>query len=44
VTVTWQGLNSTVAPSGTCGQNLYGTDTYRRAISARVVIGLPGCT
>src|SRR5947207_2887527 len=39
VTVTWQGLNATAAPSSACGQNLYGTDTYRRAISARVVIG-----
>ena len=46
VTVAWQGLDTTVAPSATCAQslNVYGGDTYRRAISARVVIGLPGCT
>ena len=46
VTVAWQGLNPTVGPSATCAQtlNVYGGDTYRRAISARVVIGLPGCT
>jgi type IV pilus assembly protein PilV len=44
VTVAWQGLNKTVAPSNTCGQNSYGDEEYRRAISARVVIGLPGCT
>ena len=44
VTVAWQGLNKTAAPSNACGQNSYGAEEYRRAISARVVIGLPGCT
>jgi type IV pilus assembly protein PilV len=45
VTVIWQGMNPTVAPSLQCGQalNAYGGDNMRRAISARVVIGQPGC-
>ena len=32
VTVVWQGLVPTVAPSVTCGQDSYGTDTFRRAV------------
>jgi type IV pilus assembly protein PilV len=32
VTVVWQGLVPTVAPSVTCGQGSYGTDTFRRAV------------
>lgn len=44
VTVAWQGLNATTIPSATCGQNAYGSDDrYRRALSTRVVIGLPSC-
>lgn len=44
VTVAWQGLNATSIPSATCGQNSYGGDErLRRAISARVSIGLPSC-
>lgn len=43
VTVAWQGLNMTSAPSANCGQNSYGDDRYRRAISTRVSIGLPSC-
>jgi len=44
VTVAWQGLNPTTAPSATCGQNAFGSDDrMRRAISARVSIGLPSC-
>jgi type IV pilus assembly protein PilV len=43
VSVAWQGYNKTVAPSATCGTGLYGDDTLRRVISARVVVGLPGC-
>lgn len=44
VTVVWQGLHQTSAPASSCGQGLYGTDTYRRAISSRVVVGLPSCS
>lgn len=45
VTVIWQGMNPTVAPSLLCGQSLnaYGGDSLRRAIAARVTIGQPGC-
>jgi len=38
VTVAWQGLANTVAPASTCGQNDYGNDQLRRAISMRVQI------
>lgn len=43
VTVAWQGLHKTSAPAVACGQDAYGADSYRRAISTRVVVGLPGC-
>lgn len=44
VSVAWQGLNATSAPSATCGQNSFGSDDrLRRTISARVSIGLPSC-
>lgn len=43
ITVAWQGMHQTKAPDVTCGQGQYGDDTYRRAISTRVAIGLPNC-
>jgi type IV pilus assembly protein PilV len=43
VTVAWQGYNKTAPPDVACGANLYGDDAYRRALSARVIVGLPGC-
>lgn len=44
VTVAWQGLNATSSPSTTCGQGSFGSDDrYRRAVSARVSVGLPTC-
>ena len=43
VTVAWQGYNKTTAPNAACGAALYGDETYRRAISGRVIVGLPGC-
>jgi type IV pilus assembly protein PilV len=43
ITVAWQGMHATRAPSQACGRNAYGADTNRRAVSARVAIGLPGC-
>lgn len=44
VTVAWQGLNATSIPSASCGQNAYGgDDRLRRALSARVSVGLPTC-
>ncbi len=40
ISVVWQGLNATVAPSSTtCGQGQFGNDAMRRAIVAKVVIG-----
>jgi type IV pilus assembly protein PilV len=38
VTVVWQGLTQTVAPQSTCGQNSYGDEKLRRAVSMRVQI------
>ena len=38
VTVAWQGLIPTVAPEATCGQNDYGNELLRRAVSMRVQI------
>lgn len=43
VSVAWQGLHPTVAPQNACAADLYGNDTLRRVVSARVVVGLPGC-
>lgn len=44
ITVAWQGVHRTAASSLTCGSGSYGTDdAYRRAISADVTVGLPGC-
>ncbi len=39
VSVVWQGTGKTVAPAGvTCGTDLYGDDTQRRAVSVPVQI------
>jgi len=38
VTVVWQGLASTVAPTATCGQGSYGSENLRRVVSMRVQI------
>jgi len=38
VTVVWQGLATTVTPAATCGQNDYGNELLRRAVSMRVQI------
>lgn len=43
VTVAWQGLTESAAPSLACGQGLYGDDRLRRAVATRIVIGLPKC-
>lgn len=43
VSVAWQGLHETVAPSLLCGQNQYGTDTNRRVISVQVTQPLLSC-
>jgi type IV pilus assembly protein PilV len=38
VTVAWQGFMPTVAPEATCGENSYGNELLRRAVSMRVQI------
>jgi type IV pilus assembly protein PilV len=45
ITVAWQGMHETLAPSLACGKGLYGAkDANRRAIAVQVTIGLPSCT
>ena len=39
VSVVWQGLNATAAPSTTCGQNAYDSEATRRAVTT--VIRIP---
>ena len=43
VTVVWQGLHATRAPSQACGRTLYGAESggLRRAISTRVAVPVP---
>lgn len=44
VSVAWQGNSKTLASSLTCANTgLYGGETYRRAIAARVTVGQPTC-
>lgn len=43
ISVAWQGLHETIIPADTCGQGLYGTDTFRRVISSQITVGLPSC-
>jgi type IV pilus assembly protein PilV len=45
VSVAWQGLHLTAAPSAglACGQGLYGDERYRRVISAIVTVGTTSC-
>lgn len=39
VSVAWQGLDKTAAPSIACGQNQYGNEAQRRVVSAALRIG-----
>jgi type IV pilus assembly protein PilV len=43
ISVSWQGMHPTVAPSLGCGADQYGAENLRRTISTRVAIGLPNC-
>jgi len=43
VAVAWQGLHATQAPSLDCGQRQFGDESYRRLISAQVLIPLLDC-
>lgn len=43
ITVAWQGMHQTRAPSLTCGTDAFGDEKFRRAISVRVSVGLRTC-
>lgn len=44
ISVAWQGLAGTVAPSKTCASGLYGSgDTLRRLVATQITVGLPTC-
>ena len=40
VSVVWQGMNATAAPTLACGQGLYSSENTRRLITTRVVIAV----
>ncbi|MFZ3155337.1 type IV pilus modification protein PilV [Pseudomonas sp.] len=42
ITVAWQGMTPTAAPAQTCGQNQFGDDSLRRAISLDVTLAYLG--
>lgn len=44
IDVVWQGLVKTSALNIDCGKDQYGDDSYRRAVSRIVTVGLPGCS
>jgi type IV pilus assembly protein PilV len=45
VSVAWQGMLASAAPSNACGRNLYGSaDGARRVLAEQVTVGLPTCT
>lgn len=44
VSVAWQGMHPTKAPSLACGATLYGPDENRRVISVQLTVGLPNCS
>ena len=43
VTVAWQGMVKTSGPALACGSGQFGADEFRRAVSARLAVGLPSC-
>ncbi len=43
ISVAWQGMSELSAPPLLCGQNLYGADSYRRAIASLVTIPCLTC-
>ncbi len=43
ISVAWQGMHETVAPTLRCGANQYGTDTNRRVIAVQVTSPLLTC-
>lgn len=44
VTVVWQGMSISAAPSQSCGSGQFGpNDGYRRAVSNRISVSVPSC-
>jgi type IV pilus assembly protein PilV len=43
VSVAWQGMAKLSTPSLACGQNLYGSDAFRRAIAGEVAVACLTC-
>lgn len=43
VTVVWQGMDATAAPTLVCGQGDYGNDAYRRAVASIVSVPTTSC-
>lgn len=43
VTVVWQGMNPTAAPTLVCGQGTYGNDATRRALASTVTVPTKSC-
>lgn len=43
VSVSWQGMHETIAPSLACGKDQYGPDTHRRSIGVQVTSPLLEC-
>lgn len=43
ISVAWQGLHATQAPSISCGSGQFGAETYRRLVSAQVTTPLLDC-
>ena len=44
VSVAWQGMNATLAPTVSCGSGQYGDETLRKVVSQRVTVPLQACS
>lgn len=43
ISIAWQGLTRTVAPSNNCGSGSFGDEALRKVVSTRVAFGQLGC-
>lgn len=43
VSVTWQGVNKTTAPSLLCGSGSYGDASYQRVVATQITVALLSC-
>lgn len=43
ISVVWQGMVETVAPSIACGQGLYGSEAARKLVALRIMSATTGC-